>query len=515
MRPAPRAPAILDATNGCRSGTVRLRRRSNPVGSRAVSRRLGSEASGDSRDLRHHACGASTRRGRPGRESDRGGADRGIAMETRPHPCRRIRWPMGINRVPVPVQPGFRKTWRRQRSGAMRNLHRCGCDRRVRVPRSHARGGQSSRTLGRRWSALGDCVRVQIQHNRVRAGRSLRAARVATIHTEDDRRYGCRIRRTGGCACRVVCSRSRTPRFVRGDDHLQRQIFRGNVRGPVARDLVPAHLPNPSRAGGCVVAGRRRGLCRTAGCGTARARPARSSRLERIGLPHHCHQRQARSPPILRASRDLPQYFVQAAPALALAAAWGATFLRTSSRIANTIIACLIVIAIWRVNDFEKLVDNTGHDLRFMLGATTRSEHLARYGDRATRKYSALAMDELGAFMESHSTPADTVYVFGFSSGAYVKAGRAAASRFFWSRPVIVGFNQARPGYGVSGLLDDLRRGSPAIVALQQRDWYPDVDDSAHFFMTTPSLANWLRDSYQPASGPDGYDIWMKRASGR
>ena len=49
---------------------------------------------------------------------------------------------------------------------------------------------------------------------------------------------------------------------------------------------------------------------------------------------------------------------------------------------------------------------------------------------------------------------------------------------------MIVGFNDGKPGYGVSGLLDDLRRTVPAIVALQQRDWYPDVDDSAHFFMT-------------------------------
>jgi hypothetical protein len=214
----------------------------------------------------------------------------------------------------------------------------------------------------------------------------------------------------------------------------------------------------------------------------------------------------------INGSRDLPQYFVQAAPALALAAAWGAMFLCTTSRIANTVIICLIVVGVWRVNDFGKLVDNTRHDLRFMTGAISRNEHLSRYGDRTTRKYSALAMDELGAFMQSHSTSADTVYVFGFSSGAYVRAGRTSASRFFWSRPVIVGFNGDQPGYGVSGLLDDLRRNRPAIVALQQRDWYPDVDDSAHFFMTTPSLANWVRDGYQPSSGPEGFDIWMKKA---
>jgi len=214
----------------------------------------------------------------------------------------------------------------------------------------------------------------------------------------------------------------------------------------------------------------------------------------------------------INGSRDLPQYFVQAAPALALAAAWGATFLRTPFRIVNLLIVAAVLIGVWRVDDFSKLVDNTRHDLTYLLGRTTWSEHIARYGDRATRKYSAQAMDELGRYMQAHSAPTDTVYVFGFSSGAYVRADRRSASRFFWSRPVIVGFNDGKPGYGVSGLLDDLGRNRPAIVALQQRDWYPDVDDSAHFFMTTPSLAGWLRGSYQAVPGPEGFDVWMRRA---
>ena len=214
----------------------------------------------------------------------------------------------------------------------------------------------------------------------------------------------------------------------------------------------------------------------------------------------------------INGSRDLPQYFVQAAPALALAAAWGATFLRTPFRVVNVLVAIAVVVAVWRVDDFSKLIDNTRYDLNYLVGRTTWSEHIARYGDRATRKYSAQAMDELGHYMQAHSASTDTVYVFGFSSGAYVTAERRSASRFFWSRPVIVGFNDGRPGYGVSGLLNDLRRNRPAIVALQQRDWYPDVDDSAHFFMTTPSLAGWLRASYQAVPGPEGFDVWMRRA---
>jgi hypothetical protein len=213
----------------------------------------------------------------------------------------------------------------------------------------------------------------------------------------------------------------------------------------------------------------------------------------------------------INGSRDLPQYFVQAAPALALAAAWGGTFVRTRSLMMNGVIAVVVLVAVYRVNDFTKLVENTRHDARYVLGHSSWAEHLSRYGDRSTRKYSAQAMDELGTFMRERTAPSDTVYIFGFSSGAYVNAGRMSASRFFWSRPVIVGFNEGRDGYGVSGLLDDLRRNRPAIVALQQRDWYPDVDDSAHFFMATPALAAWLRESYQRVQAPEGFDVWSKR----
>jgi hypothetical protein len=103
------------------------------------------------------------------------------------------------------------------------------------------------------------------------------------------------------------------------------------------------------------------------------------------------------------------------------------------------------------------------------------------------------------------------VYVFGFSCAAYVEADRVSASRFFWSRPVIAGFNEGQPGYGAGGLLDDLRLHAPAVVALQQRDWSPDVDDSAHFFMTSLPLAGWLRASYARVDAVEGFDVWVRR----
>lgn len=216
----------------------------------------------------------------------------------------------------------------------------------------------------------------------------------------------------------------------------------------------------------------------------------------------------------INGSRDLPQYFVQASPALALAGAWAGSLLWTRRVLVKAIAAVIVAVAVWRVNDFPKLLENTWHDARYAAGRTSIEEHLGRYGDRATRKYSALAVAQLGGFLKAHSNPDDRVYVFGFSCGAYVAAERVSASRFFWSRPVIAGFNEGQPGYGVGGLLADLERNAPSAVALQQRDWSPDVDDSAHFFMTTVPLAAWLRAYYERVDAVPGFDLWLRRETG-
>jgi hypothetical protein len=218
-------------------------------------------------------------------------------------------------------------------------------------------------------------------------------------------------------------------------------------------------------------------------------------------------------------SRGLPQYFVQANPALALAAAWGGTVawsavrgrFRDAAPWAGVAAALLIAIAVWRVNQFPKLVDQTVFDAQYALGRISASDYLHRYEDG--RKYSAADASELAAFLRAHSEPAERVYVFGFTPAAYVLAGRVSASRFFWSRPVIVGFEQGTPGYGADGLLADLERTQPAVVALQKKDWAPDVADSADFFMQTPILASWLRSHYDQAAGPDAFDVWLRRSA--
>jgi hypothetical protein len=75
---------------------------------------------------------------------------------------------------------------------------------------------------------------------------------------------------------------------------------------------------------------------------------------------------------------------------------------------------------------------------------------------------------------------------------------------------VIVNFNAPAPGYGVEGLRGELERTPPAVVALQLRDWAPDVQNSAEFFMNTPRLADWLRARYHKVDGPTGFEIWAR-----
>ena len=214
----------------------------------------------------------------------------------------------------------------------------------------------------------------------------------------------------------------------------------------------------------------------------------------------------------INGSRGLPQYFVQAAPALALAAglagAWAWPRLGRLARIVATI---LLVTAVGRVASFPKLVNNTAYDLRYMLGDVSRTRYLQRFGNPDSGdKYSALAVAELASLVRARTAPADRILVFGFSPWAYVGSGRASASRFFWSRPVIIGFEAGRPGYGVEGLLAELNRRRPRLVALQDRDWDPDSMNSSDFFLADPALASWLTSSYVQAGRLHNFRIWMR-----
>ncbi|HET7696459.1 MAG TPA: hypothetical protein VFK57_12170 [Vicinamibacterales bacterium] len=217
----------------------------------------------------------------------------------------------------------------------------------------------------------------------------------------------------------------------------------------------------------------------------------------------------------INGSRNLPQYFLQASPALGLAAGMGAAIaFKPLAPALRAGVAVLLAIAVWRAgpDPFPDLARNVWHDARYMFGRIDRRTHLARFGGtRSGEKFSALDNIDLGAYLASRTGPDEPVYVFGFSPGAYAYAQRRSASRFFWSRPVIVRFNAQDPRYAVAGLADELRSRPPAYVVLQKRDWAPDVPDSAGFFVAQPALVAWLRDEYhQVPDAVEGFLTWER-----
>ena len=116
----------------------------------------------------------------------------------------------------------------------------------------------------------------------------------------------------------------------------------------------------------------------------------------------------------INGSLDLPQYFVQAAPALALPRRGRKPSCSPVPVSSPPSLQCCVV-AVWRVNDFSKLVD-TRRTMRSTSLAMTRTS-ISR--DTASRDNGSTLRWRLTRWARSCGTsePADTVYVFGFSSG--------------------------------------------------------------------------------------------------
>lgn len=213
--------------------------------------------------------------------------------------------------------------------------------------------------------------------------------------------------------------------------------------------------------------------------------------------------------------RGLPNYFVQAAPAMALAAAAGFATLRAARPWLRAAVATLLVVALWRVGSdmpvrglrlasLPGLIENVRYDLAHLRGRIDRDTYLMRFRGQ---KHDAYENEQLVRYVRDTTSPDEPIFVFGFSGGSVCwKSGRASSSRFYWSRPVFIEFAAGVPGYGSAGLLADLQRRPPAIVALQKEEWR-----SRDFFMTNEALRTWLEAGYTLDRETPMYSVWRRR----
>jgi hypothetical protein len=211
------------------------------------------------------------------------------------------------------------------------------------------------------------------------------------------------------------------------------------------------------------------------------------------------------------------------AAAAGFAAAWQE---RRRARVLTATAALLLAAGAWRVGvegpwtrprlfGVLQTVANLQADARYLAGAMTREAYLARFDRGEGGKFSPPAIERLVARVKEATSPADPVLVFGFAGGGVLaRAERVSASRFFWSRPVVLEFAADRPDYGSMGLLADLHHTPPALVALQKHDWglaEATTPDSIDFFMNHPALRAWLEAGYVPDYEDAAFAVWRKK----
>jgi hypothetical protein len=129
----------------------------------------------------------------------------------------------------------------------------------------------------------------------------------------------------------------------------------------------------------------------------------------------------------INGQRDLPNYFAQAGPALALVAGAGLVGAVRHRRPALGLAAAAAVAAgIWRVGAEEPVlglrwgglpgvVDNVRFDLDYARGAIDRDTYLDRFRGQ---KFDAREIDRLVRYIDGVTTPGQPVYVFGFLGGS-------------------------------------------------------------------------------------------------
>jgi hypothetical protein len=228
-------------------------------------------------------------------------------------------------------------------------------------------------------------------------------------------------------------------------------------------------------------------------------------------------------------ARGLPQYFIQAPPALAFAFVVGLLGTAWQTRLGRAAVVVLLVSGLWRVGSeptpswqprlggLPSIAANLRTDVAAMTGAMDARAHLARFTrEDGGGKFPIVTVSDLADRLRSTTRPEDPILVFGFAGGGVLaRSDRASATRFFWSRPIVVDFARGVPGYGPEGLLDDLRRRPPAVVVLQKNDWRlgePNVPNSIEYFMANSALRQWLEAGYRIEDDNADFAVWRKQS---
>ena len=174
------------------------------------------------------------------------------------------------------------------------------------------------------------------------------------------------------------------------------------------------------------------------------ASPAGGARVGGGGVPVDRDQREPWTAAVLRPGLAGPRAGGGSRPRHAVA---------TGLARAATVSSCsLVAIGIWRVTPLPKAADYWWHDVRYISGDLPRT---STWRDSAGAPRATSTRHWRSTSWRTTSRRTRVRPTASWSSGSrrrrWWTAQRVSATRFFWSRPVIVGFREGEPGYGATG----------------------------------------------------------------
>ncbi len=208
-------------------------------------------------------------------------------------------------------------------------------------------------------------------------------------------------------------------------------------------------------------------------------------------------------------------YFLQAHAPLCLMAAWWLAS-RTSTaplqRLGRLAVAVAMLAVLFSSAYVVRAAERTRADWRYFTGQTDRVAYLEEFGGYANaRGYSARANQELADYIGQHTTPDETVFLFGINgAGVYFLADRITAHRFLRVNFFYPdGFPD--PHFTLDAVTSDLARARPRYLVFENLHGASVIGEAVSRIASEPTVAA-LLEAYEFEAQIEDFAVY-RRAS--
>ena len=175
---------------------------------------------------------------------------------------------------------------------------------------------------------------------------------------------------------------------------------------------------------------------------------------------------------VVNGARLFNTYFIQAFVPLVVLATWLVVERARGSiagRVVGVATAALMLTFLVQRHYVARVVEWARADLAVMRGTLDRSTYLDRFGGYGNdRGYSARANEELAAYVRSHSSPDDRIFLFGINgAGVYFLSDRLTAHRFLRVN-FFVPSEFPNPAFTLNAVVADLAVSRPRYLIFEQ-----------------------------------------------